>query len=177
MLFIPDLVIAAISLYVAYAVLKAWRSLADWRLSLYSLGMLLLATSLLVEAVADMYLRLEVGEAPLRFIRRQEVLLRVLITILQFAALTPIAIAVTPSMLYAVLPLLVPVNVALSLYIAAVMLVKNLERKAPPWTPLAFFFFALSMLTPLLAFQDLVFRSLTALFLALGVYYGKEKKK
>ena len=54
-----------------------------------------------------------------------------------------IAIVVTPSLFYAVvLPLflLAPINALLAFYIAAVTLVKSLERKTPPFilSPLCF---------------------------------------
>jgi len=180
MILIPDLVIVALALYIGYLTLRAWRSLADWRLSLYSFGMLMLAVSLAVEAVADFLLRLAVGYTPWRFVIHQAASLRVILLLLQLIALVPLAVAVTPTSLYAAVPLLLfllPVNVALSLYIAVVTLLRSLERGVAPWISIAFIFFAASIMTPLFAFQDVVFRSLTALFLALGLAYGQEKKE
>jgi uncharacterized membrane protein YoaK (UPF0700 family) len=92
----------------------------------------------------------------------------------------PIAIAVTPSLFYAVVPplfILAPINALLALYIAAVTLVKSLERKTPPFVPLAFVFLAVSLVTPLHAPASVVFRLLTAVMLALGVIYAEKEKK
>ena len=92
----------------------------------------------------------------------------------------PIAIAVTPSLFYAVIPplfILAPINALLALYIAAVTLVKTLERKTPPFIPLAFVFLAVSLVTPLHAPASAVFRLFTAVMLALGVIYAEKEKK
>jgi TRAP-type uncharacterized transport system fused permease subunit len=92
----------------------------------------------------------------------------------------PIAIVVTPSLFYAVVSplfLLAPINALLALYIAAVTLVKSLERKTPPFIPLAFVFLAVSLMTPLHAPASAVFRLLTAVMLALGVIYAEEEKR
>ncbi|AAL65079.1 hypothetical protein PAE3662 [Pyrobaculum aerophilum str. IM2] len=180
MLFIPDIIIAVLALYVAYKIFQAWRSLIDWRLSLYSFGLVMLAASLIIEAVVDIYLNNLLGEAPMQFIRRQETFFRAVIQLLSLAALVPIAVAVTPSLFYAVLPpviILVPINALLSLYIAAVTLIKSLERRNPPFISLAFISYALSLVAPLLSNLDLVARLLTAVFLTLGVIYGSQKAK
>jgi hypothetical protein len=55
MLFILDVIIAALASYMAYKTLQAWRGLSKARLSLYSTGMVLLAASLVLEAVVDIY--------------------------------------------------------------------------------------------------------------------------
>jgi uncharacterized membrane protein YoaK (UPF0700 family) len=92
----------------------------------------------------------------------------------------PIAIVVTPSLFYAVVPplfLLAPINALLALYIAAVTLVKSLERKTPPFIPLTFVFLAVSLVTPLHAPASVVFRLFTAVMLALGVIYAEKEKK
>jgi hypothetical protein len=78
--------------------LQAWRGLSEAPLSLYSIGMVLLAASLVLEAVVEIYLNWLTGTETTRFIRRQEVLLRMVIQLLTTAALVPIAIAVTPSL-------------------------------------------------------------------------------
>ncbi len=52
MLFVLDVIIAALASYVAYKTFQAWRGLSEARLSLYSIGMVLLA-SLVLEAVVD----------------------------------------------------------------------------------------------------------------------------
>jgi hypothetical protein len=62
-----------------------------------------------------------------------------------------------------------------ALYIAAVTLVKSLERK--PHHPLAFVFLTASLVTPLHAPASVVFRPLTAVMLALGVIYAEKEKK
>ena len=180
MLFILDVIIAALASYVAYKTFQAWRGLSEARLSLYSIGMILLAASLVLEAVVDIYLNWLRGTEPARFIRRQEALFRLVIQLLATAALVPIAIAVTPSLFYAVVPplfILAPINALLALYIAAVTLVKSLERKIPPFIPLAFVFLAASLVTPLHAPASVVFRLLTAVMLALGVIYAEKEKK
>ncbi len=92
----------------------------------------------------------------------------------------PIAIVVTPSLFYAVVPplfLLAPINALFALYIAAVTLVKSLERKTPPFIPFAFVFLAASLVTPFHAPASVVFRLLTAVMLALGVIYAEKEKK
>ncbi|MFZ8840580.1 MAG: hypothetical protein ACO2PM_17015 [Pyrobaculum sp.] len=53
MLFTLDVIIAALASYVAYKTFQAWRGLSETRLSLYSIGMVLLAASLVLEAVVD----------------------------------------------------------------------------------------------------------------------------
>ncbi len=53
MLFIHDVIIAALGSYVAYKTFQAWRGLPEARLSLYSIGMVFLAASLVLEAVVD----------------------------------------------------------------------------------------------------------------------------
>jgi hypothetical protein len=53
MLFILDVIIAALASYVAYKTFQAWRGLSEARLSFYSIGMVLLAASLVLEAVVD----------------------------------------------------------------------------------------------------------------------------
>jgi hypothetical protein len=40
---------------VVYKTLQAWRDLSETRLSLYTIGMVLLAASLVLEAVVDIY--------------------------------------------------------------------------------------------------------------------------
>lgn len=179
MRFIVDLVIAALAIYVAYRTFRAWRQLSDWRISMYSLGMALLAAALIVEAALDIYLSLLVGQEPMRHIRRLEASTRLVVQMLYLAALIPLAVAVTPTALYSMAPaaLLLPLNVALSVYIAVVTLVKSVERRVPPFISAAFIFLAASMLTPLLSPLDLMFRLLTALFLAMSVVYASEKEK
>jgi hypothetical protein len=165
---------------VAYKTLQPWRGLSETCLSLYSIGMVLLATSLVLEAVVDIYLNWLRGTEPARFIRRQEALFRLVIQLLATAALVPIAIAVTPSLFYAVVPplfILAPINALLVLYIAAVTLVKSLERKTPPFISLAFVLLAASLVTPLHAPASVVFRLFTAVMLALGVIYAEKEKK
>ncbi len=108
MLLILDVIIAALASYVAYKTFQAWRDLSEARLSLYSVGMVLLAASLVLEAVVDIYLNWLTGTEPARFIRRQEAFFRLAIQLLTTAALVPIAIAVTPSLFYAVVPPLFP---------------------------------------------------------------------
>jgi hypothetical protein len=120
---------------VAYKTFQDWRGLSEARLSLYSIGMVLLAASLVPEAVVDIYLNWLTGTEPTRFIRRQEAFFRLVIQLLTTAALVPIAIAVTPSFFYAVVPPLfipAPINALLALYIAAVTLVKTPERGTRP---------------------------------------------
>lgn len=176
MLFIPDLLLAAIATYLAYAVFTVYRSVADWRLSLYGVGMLTLAIALIVEALVEFVL-FATG-IPGRFIRREEVTLRTLIQLLYLMALIPIAIAVTPSAFYVVpIFILVPVNVVFSIYIAIVTLIKSLERRRLPWISLAFFSLALSLVTPLFTLQDFIFRFLTAVFLLIGVLYAEKAKQ
>jgi hypothetical protein len=90
----------------------------------------------------------------------------------------PIAIAVTPSLFYAVVPplfILAPMNALLALYIVAVTLVKTLERGTPPFIPLAFVFLAALLMFPLLSPVDVLLRLFTAVFLAVGVLYAAEK--
>ena len=177
---ILDIVISALALYAAYKVFKAWRSLSDVRLSLYSFGMAMLAASLIVEAVVDMYLSNLLGEAPMRAVRRMEAALRLAIQILSLAALIPVAIAVTPTVAYAAVPLgliLAPLNAVLAFYIAGVTFVKSLDRGSPPFISLAFFFYGLSTTAPILSLLDLVARLLTALFLALSVYHAQAASK
>ena len=97
--------------------------------------MALLAASLALEAVVDIYLNWLTGTEPTRFIRRQVTFFRLVIQLLTTAALVPIAIAVTPSLFCAVVPplfILAPINALLALYIAAVTLVKTLERGPRP---------------------------------------------
>jgi len=53
MLFILDVVIAALASYVAYKSFQTWRGLSEARLSLYTIGMVLPAASLVLEAVVD----------------------------------------------------------------------------------------------------------------------------
>jgi S-adenosylmethionine:tRNA-ribosyltransferase-isomerase (queuine synthetase) len=92
----------------------------------------------------------------------------------------PIAIAVTPSLFYAVVPplfILAPINALLALYIAAVTLVKSLERKTPPFILLTFVFLAVSLVTPFHAPASAVLRLLTAVMLALDVIYAEKEKK
>jgi hypothetical protein len=92
----------------------------------------------------------------------------------------PIAIVVTPSLFYAVVPplfILASINALLALYIASVMLVKTLERGTPPFIPLAFVFLAVLLMFPLLSPVDVVFRLFTAVFLAVGVLYAAEETK
>jgi TRAP-type uncharacterized transport system fused permease subunit len=92
----------------------------------------------------------------------------------------PIAIAVTPTLFYAVVPppfILAPINALLALYIAAVTLAKSLERKTPPFIPLAFVFLAVSLVVPFHLLASVVFRLLTAVMLALGVIYAEKEKK
>jgi len=92
----------------------------------------------------------------------------------------PIAIAVTPSLFYAVVPplfILAPMNALLALYIVAVTLVKTLERGTPPFIPLAFVFLAALLMFPLLSPVDVLLRLFTAVFLAVGVLYAAEKTK
>ncbi len=116
----------------AYKTFQAWRGLSETRLSLYTIGMALLAASLVLEAVVDIYLNWLTGTEPARFIGRQEALFRLAIQFLTTATLVPIAIAVTPTLFYAVVPplfLLAPINALLALYIAAVTFAKSLERK------------------------------------------------
>jgi hypothetical protein len=180
MLFILDVIIAALASYVAYKTFQAWRGLSEARLSLYSIGMVLLAASLVLEAVVEIYLNWLTGTEPTRFIRRQEAFFRLAIQLLTTAALVPIAIAVTPSLFYAVVPplfILAPINALLALYIAAVTLVKTLERGTPPFIPLAFVFLAASLMFPLLSPVDVLLRLFTAVFLAVGVLYAAEKTK
>ncbi len=180
MLFVPDVIIAALASYVAYKTFQAWRGLSEARLSLYSIGMILLAASLVLEAVVDIYLNWLTGAEPTRFIRRQEVFFRLVIQLMTTAALVPIAIAVTPSLFYAVAPplfILAPINALLALYIAAVTLAKSLERGTLPLIPLAFVFLAASLMLPLLSPLDVLLRLFTAVFLALGVLYAAEKTK
>nr|WP_181953559.1 hypothetical protein [Pyrobaculum arsenaticum] len=168
------------ALYVAYKVFMAWRSLSDMRLSLYSFGMAMLAASLIAEAVVDMYLSNLLGEAPMRAVRRMEAALRLTIQILSLAALVPVAIAVTPTAAYAVLPIgliLAPLNAVLSFYIAGVTFVKSLDRGSPPYISLAFFFYGLSTTAPILSLFDLLARLLTAVFLALSVYHAQATAK
>ncbi len=113
--------------------------------------MVLLVVSLLLEAVVDVYLNWLTGTEPTRFIRRQEAFFSLIIQLLATAALVPIAIVVTPSLFYAVVPplfLLAPINALLALYIAAL--------HAP---------------------ASVVFRLLTAVMLALGVIYAEKEKK
>lgn len=96
------------------------------------------------------------------------------------AALVPIAIAVTPSLFYAVVPplfILAPINALLALYIAAVTLVKTLERGTPPFIPLVFVFLAASLMFPLLSPAVVLLRLFAAVFLAVGVLYAAEKTK
>jgi hypothetical protein len=81
------------------------------------------------------------------------------------AALVSIAIAVTPSLFYAVVPplfILAPINALLALYIASV----TPERGTPPFIPLAFVFLAASLMFPLLSPVDVLLRLFTAVFLA-----------
>ncbi len=142
--------------------------------------MVLLATSLVLEAVVDIYLNGLTDTEPTRFIRRQEAFFGLVIQLLATAALVPIAIAVTPSLFYAVVPplfILAPINALLALYIAAVTLVKTLERGTPPFIPLAFVFLAASFMFPLLSPVDVFLRLFTAVFLAVGVLYAAEKTK
>ncbi|ABP50636.1 MULTISPECIES: hypothetical protein [Pyrobaculum] len=177
---ILDIVISVLALYVAYKVFMAWRSLSDMRLSLYSFGMAMLAASLIAEAVVDMYLSNLLGEAPMRAVRRMEAALRLTIQILSLAALVPVAIAVTPTAAYAVLPIgliLAPLNAVLSFYIAGVTFVKSLDRGSPPYISLAFFFYGLSTTAPILSLFDLLARLLTAVFLALSVYHAQATAK
>ena len=92
----------------------------------------------------------------------------------------PIAIAVTPSLFYAVVPPLfipAPINALLALYITAVTLVKTLERGTPPLIPLAFVLPAASLMFPLLSSVDVLLTLFTAVFLAVGVLYAAEKTK
>ncbi|MGC8993983.1 MAG: hypothetical protein ACP5J0_01185 [Pyrobaculum sp.] len=180
MIYIPDIATGALAIYIAYKIFKAWRNLADWRLTLYSLGMAILAASLLLEAVVEMYLANIWGEAPMRYVKRIEALLRAVIQLLSLAALVPIAVAVTPTLFYAVLPpavLLGSINTVLALYIAAATLVKTFERGTPPFISLAFISYAVSLAAPSFSFLDVAARLLTAVFLALGVAYGSEKEK
>jgi len=180
MLFVPDIIIAALASYVAYKTFQAWRRLSEARLSLYSIGMVLLAASLVLEAVVDIYLTWLTGTEPTRFIRRQEALFRLVIQLLTATALVPIAVAVTPSLFYAVVPplfILAPINALLALYIAAVTLAKSLERGTPPFISIAFIFLAASLMFPLLSPLDALLRLFTAVFLALGVFYAAEKTK
>ncbi len=177
---ILDIVISVLALYVAYKVFMAWRSLSDMRLSLYSFGMAMLAASLIAEAVVDMFLSNLLGEAPMRAVRRMEAALRLTIQILSLAALVPVAIAVTPTAAYAVLPIgliLAPLNAVLSFYIAGVTFVKSLDRGSPPYISLAFFFYGLSTTAPILSLFDLLARLLTAVFLALSVYHAQATAK
>ncbi|MEM1571271.1 MAG: hypothetical protein QXS00_05725 [Pyrobaculum sp.] len=177
---ILDIVISVLALYVAYKVFMAWRSLSDMRLSLYSFGMAMLAASLIAEAVVDMYLSNLLGEAPMRAVRRMEAALKLTIQILSLAALVPVAIAVTPTAAYAVLPIgliLAPLNAVLSFYIAGVTFVKSLDRGSPPYISLAFFFYGLSTTAPILSLFDLLARLLTAVFLALSVYHAQATAK
>jgi hypothetical protein len=142
--------------------------------------MVLLAASLVLEAVVDTYLNWLRGTEPARFIRRQEALFRLVVQLLTTGALVPIAIAVTPSLFYAVVPrlfILAPINVLLALYIAAVTLVKTLERGTPPFIPLAFVFPAALLMFPLLSPVDVLLRLFTAVSLALSVLYAAEKTK
>ncbi len=90
----------------------------------------------------------------------------------------PIAIAVTPSLFYDLVPplfILAPINALLALYIASVTLVKTLERGTPPFIPLAFVFLAVSLVFPLFFPVDVLLRLFTAVFLAVGVLYAVEK--
>jgi hypothetical protein len=180
MLFILDVIIAALASYVAYKTFQAWRGLSEARLSLYSIGNGPPGRLARAGGRGDIYLNWLTGTEPTKFIRRQEALFRLVIQLLATAALVPIAIAVTPSLFYAVVPplfLLAPINALLALYIAAVTLVKSLERKTPPLISLAFVFLAASLVTPLHAPASVVFRLLTAVMLALGVIYAEKEKK
>ena len=175
-----DVVISALALYAAYKLFKAWKTLSDIRLSLYSFGMAMFAASLIAEAVVDMYLSNLLGEAPMRAVRRMEAALRIAIQLLSLVALIPVAIAVTPTAAYAVVPLgliLAPLNAVLSFYIAAVTFVKSLDRGSPPYISLAFFFYGLSTTAPILSLFDLLARLLTAVFLALSVYHAQAAAK
>jgi len=139
-----------------------------------------LAVSLVLEAVVDIYLNWLRGTEPARFIRRQVALFRLVIQLLATAALVPIAIAVTPSLFYAVVPslfILAPINALLTLYIASVTLVKTLERGTPPFIPLAFVFLVVSLVFPLLSPVDVLLRIFTAVFLAVSVLYAVGKTK
>ncbi|ACB39875.1 hypothetical protein [Pyrobaculum neutrophilum] len=169
MLFLADLAAAALALYVGFEVYRAWRSLRDRRLSLYSLGMALLAAALVLEALLDIYLGLSRG--PARHVAREAALLRAGVDVLLLAALASIAAAVTPAIFYSAALLLGPLDAALAIYIAAVMFVKAAERRTPPFTPLAFVALAASIVLPPPAAPPL--RLLTALFLALGVWLGR----
>ncbi|MEM4510572.1 MAG: hypothetical protein QXT46_06125 [Pyrobaculum sp.] len=177
MRFFVDVVIAALAIYVAYRTFKAWRQLAVWRISMYSMGMALLAFALVIEAFLDIYLSTFFNYEPMRYIKRLESTLRVITQMLYLAALIPLAVAVTPSRLYSITLVLLPINIALSIYIAVVTLVKLVEKKIPPFISLAFLFLAFSMVTPLFSILDLLFRLLTALFLAMGVVYAEKKEK
>jgi len=177
MRFFVDVVIAALAIYVAYRTFKAWRQLAEWRISIYSMGMALLAFALVIEAFLDIYLSTFFNYEPMRYIKRLESTLRVITQMLYLAALIPLAVAVTPSRLYSITLVLLPINIALSIYIAVVTLVKLVEKKIPPFISLAFLFLAFSMVTPLFSILDLLFRLLTALFLAMGVVYAEKKEK
>lgn len=174
-LFVADLTTAALATYIAYRVFQAWQSLYDRRLSLYFFGMILLAAALVLEAVVDIYLGLLRETEPGRFVARQEAVFRAVVNLLLLAALTPIAIAVTPAMFYAIAPLfiLAPVNAILAIYIAAVMFIKTAERKAPPYVPLAFTALTISLLFPISSNMATVSRLLTAVFLALGIWHGR----
>ncbi|MEM4732802.1 MAG: hypothetical protein QXO48_06660 [Desulfurococcaceae archaeon] len=177
MRFFVDVVIAALAIYVAYRTFKAWRQLAEWRISMYTMGMALLAFALVIEAFLDIYLSTFFNYEPMRYIKRLESTLRVITQMLYLAALIPLAVAVTPSRLYSIILVLLPINIALSIYIAVVTLVKLVEKKIPPFISLAFLFLAFSMVTPLFSILDLLFRLLTALFLAMGVVYAEKKEK
>ncbi|MEM4603787.1 MAG: hypothetical protein QXR68_00350 [Pyrobaculum sp.] len=177
MRFFVDVVIAALAIYVAYRTFKAWRQLAEWRISMYSMGMALLAFALVIEAFLDIYLSTFFNYEPMRYIKRLESTLRVITQMLYLAALIPLAVAVTPTRLYSITLVLLPINIALSIYIAVVTLVKLVEKKIPPFISLAFLFLAFSMVTPLFSILDLLFRLLTALFLAMGVIYAEKKEK
>jgi hypothetical protein len=92
----------------------------------------------------------------------------------------PIAIAVMPSLFYAVVPplfILAPINALLALYVASVTLGKTLERGTPPFIPLAFVFLAASLVTSLHALASAVLRLPTAVMLTLGVIYAEKEKK
>lgn len=162
---------AVLALYVAYRVFQAWRRLSDIRLSLYFTGMALLAFSLLLEAVAELFL----PPRP-RHLWRQLWPVELVVALITLAALVLIAIAVTPATAY-VLPIVMPVNIFLALYIAVVTLIKAAERQTAPWISLAFIFLAASMATPAFSLLNALFRLLTAAFLALSLAYAAKTEK
>ncbi|MFB6490947.1 MAG: hypothetical protein TU35_006865 [Thermoproteus sp. AZ2] len=182
MLLIPNLIIAFLSLYVVIRAAQAYRALGEARLALLALGEALFAGALLLEGLAGAIAMPGLLRALLPLFASSQLLL--------LAALLILAIAVTPSQLYAALlaPFpahlearrigLIPLaNAALSAYIAVVLLYGYIQRRGNIWMPLAFAAFSASIILSPLHTTALVLRVLTTAFLAAGVSYAEAKAK